>query len=137
MIIDCDISENEWNRYIKKQYGKKYRCFRDELNIWSIKCKYCFIQPYSIIEKELVAVLTYKTQRGVNLIEKELQSNTALEFRISQHGDYEICIVFNEKNIKQMSELLSFGHRRQISENQRKILVERLKKARFVKNGGH
>ena len=135
-MIDCDVPESEWQRYIKKHYGKKYRVFRDELDIWSIKCKYGFIQPYSIFEKELVAILTYKSMRGVNLIEKELQSNTALGFRISQSGDYEVSIVFSEKNIKKIAELLKFNYKRQINEKERKILVERLKKARFVKNGG-
>ena len=73
--------------------------------------------------------------RGINILFKKLQRNKALDFRISQLGDFEVCIVFNEKNIKQFAELLSFNYRRQISEKQRKILVERLKKARAIKNG--
>ncbi len=136
LTTNRDISESEWQRYLKKQYGKKYRVFFDELGISSIKCKYGFLQPYSIVDKELVAVLTYETQRGINILLRKLQTDKALDWRISQHGDYEISIVFSEKDINKIAELLSFGHRRQISENQREILVERLKKARFVKNGG-
>lgn len=137
MLTDRDIPESEWQRYIKKEYGKKYRCFRDEIGIWSIKCKHGFIQPYSITKKQQHAILTFKSQRGINILLKKLQSQSALDWKTTQVGDYEICIAFNEKNIKQMSELLSFNYRRQISEKQRKILVERLKKARLVKNGGH
>jgi hypothetical protein len=80
--------------------------------------------------------LTYKTRRGINILLKKLQSKTALGCRISQCGDFEVCIAFNEKNIREFAELLTFNYRRQITEKQRKILIERLKKARFVKNGG-
>jgi len=134
-LRDRDLSLKKWQGYFKKQYGKKYRVFRDELGIWSIKCKYGFVQPFSIVKKELVAVLTYKSLRGVNILVKKLQSESAPEFRISQLGDFEVSIVFSEKSIKQIAELLSFGHKRQISENERKILAERLKKARAMKNG--
>ena len=132
---DRDIPERLWRGYLKKKYGKKYRIFFDKLGISSIRCKYGFVQPYSILKKELVAALTYKTSRGINILLKNLQSQKALEFRINQRGDFEVCIVFDEKYMNKMAELLSFGHRRQISEKQRKILAERLEKARAVKNG--
>jgi hypothetical protein len=131
-VLDCDIPLGQWQSYIKKQYGKKYRVFRDELGIWSIRCKYGFIQPYSIVKKELIAILMYKTSRGINILLRKLQSESAPSFRISQRGDFEVSIVFNEKNIKQFAELLSFNYKRQISEKQHMILVERLKKARAI-----
>ena len=124
---DSNISDSVWNRYLKKKYGKTYRVFRDELGVWSIRCRYGFVQPYSIANKELVAVLTYRTSRGINILIQKLQSEPALEFRISQRGDFEVSLLFNEKNINQMDRLLSFGHRRQISEEQKKILIARLK----------
>ncbi|MEF8848858.1 MAG: hypothetical protein V5A68_06965 [Candidatus Thermoplasmatota archaeon] len=131
--LDRDIPQSDWYQYIKKQYGKKYRIFRDELGIWSIKCKYGFLQPYSIVKKELVAVLTYKTLRGVNILLKKLQRKTAPDFRISQLGDFEVSIVFNEKDVKYFAELLKFNYKRQISEKERKKLIQRLKKAREAK----
>jgi len=134
VFSDKNIFLQKWQLYLKKQYGKKYRVFRDELGIWSIKCKYGFIQPYSIIKKELVAILTYKSLRGINILLQNLHLKTAPESRISQLGDFEVCIVFNEKDIKQFAELLSFGHKRQITEKQRKFLSKQLKKARKIKN---
>ena len=133
---DMIIPLSTWQGYIKKCYGKKYRVFFDEIGISSIRCKYGFIQPYSIIKKELVAVLTYKSLRGINILLRELQSETAPAHRISQLGDFEVCIVFDEKNIKQFAELLKFNYKRQISKKEHKILCERLKKARKVLNGG-
>jgi len=132
-FLDRDIKKGVWQKYIKKRHGKKYRVFRDELGIWNIKCKYGFIQPYSIVKNELIAVLTYKTQRGIKILLKKLQSQTALAYRISQLGDFEVNIVFNEKNIKQFAELLKINYRRQISKKEHKILCERLKKARKIK----
>jgi hypothetical protein len=132
--LDRDIPFSQWQIYIKKQYGKKYRIFRDELGIWSIRCKYGFVQPFSIIKKEFVAILMYKTSRGINILLRKLQRKTAPSFRISQRGDFEVSIVFSEKNVKEFAELLSFNYRRQISAKQRKILIERLKKARSVRN---
>jgi len=136
MILDRDFNERTWQLYIKKQYGKKYRVFRDEIGIWSIRCKYGFIQPYSIVKKELVAVLTYKTSRGIYILLKKLQTETAPKHRISQLGDFEVCIAFDEKNVKQFAELLTFNYKRQVSKKEHKILCERLKKARKLKTGG-
>ena len=56
--------------------------------------------------------------------------------KINQSGDFEVSICFNEKDVNKIDTLLKFGHVRQISEKQRKILAERLKKARAVKNNG-
>jgi hypothetical protein len=134
-VLDRDINERTWQLYIKNQYGKKYRVFRDEIGIWSIRCRYGFIQPYSIVKKELVAVLTYKTLRGVYILLKKLQTETAPKHRISQLGDFEVCIVFDEKNVKQFAELLKFNYKRQVSKKEHKILCERLKKARECKTG--
>jgi len=134
MILDKDIPLILWNKYFKKHYGKKYRVFRDEIGIWSIKCRYGFVQPYSIVKKELVAILSYKSQRGIKILLKNIQNIKALDFRISQRGDFEVSIVFSEKDIKQFAELLGFKRKRQISEQERKILALRLEKARAVKN---
>jgi hypothetical protein len=131
MSDDRDISTSDWNRYIKKQYGKKYRIFRDEIGIWSIKCRYGFIQPYSIVEKKLVAVLTYKSGRGITALKKNLRLETAPASRIVQDGDYEVSIAFAEKDAFYFAELLHFGTKRQVSERERKILAEQLKKARL------
>ena len=108
VLLDRDIPKRIWMRYLKKQHGKKYRVYRDELGIWSIRCKYGFVQPYSIVKKELLAVLTYKTQRGINILLENLQSQTALTFRISQHAEFEVCIVFSENDIKKIAKLLIF-----------------------------
>ena len=90
-ILDRDLSDRRWNLYLKK-YHKKYRCFIDEIGIWSIKCRYGFIQPYSVVQKKLVAVLTYKSSRGINILLNHLQSDSAPDFIITQHGDFEINI---------------------------------------------
>ncbi len=136
VLSDRDIPKSKWQLYLKKKYGDKYRVFRDEIGIWSIKCKYGFVQPFSITKKQLVAVSTYKTQRGIKILLRKLQSETAPDYRINQLGDFEVSLVFAEKNIKKFAELLKFNYKRQISKKQRKILCERLKKARKIKNGG-
>jgi len=127
---DRDVADSEWNRYLKKKYGSKYRVYRNEIGVWSIKCRYGFIAPFSIINQELKAVLTYQTQRGINILLKKLQQETALDFRIENHGDYELSLVFSEKDIEKMAELLLFGRKRQVSEEQRKILAARVKAGR-------
>jgi len=106
--LDCNIKKNEWKKYLKR-YKKCYRCFHGEIGIWSIKCKYGFIQPYSIIEKKLVAILTYKSQRGINYLLKRLQIEKAPAFEIVQRGDFEVSICFYEKDIEYFVELLKFG----------------------------
>ncbi len=133
--VDQDFSKRPWNLYLKK-YQKRYRLFRDEIGVWSIKCKYGFIQPFSIAKGQLVAVLEYKSMRGVNILIKKLQSQSTLSFKLSQHGDSEVNICFHEKDIKFFAELLIFGHVRQINSEQRKILVERLEKACAAKERG-
>lgn len=135
--MDRDIKSGQWARYLKK-YKDKYLLNRDELGIWQIRLKQNlgYIQPYSIEKKQLVAILNFKSQQHKTFFKKRLIGNEGSVVKIMQEGIDELCLVFDEKNIKLLETLLKIRKKYKITQKQRKKLVERLKKAREIKNGG-
>jgi len=133
---DKTIKQTTWNRYLKK-YSDDYKVYRNDEGIWTINCKYGFIQPYSIKHKQLIAVLTYKTQRGVNILLKKFSSDKAPDIKISQLGDFEVSIVFDEKDVVTVAELLHFRVRRHMTEEQRQFAIENLKNTRKFRKNTH
>jgi hypothetical protein len=116
---DINIPQKEWNSYLKK-YEKEYKVFKDEIGIWSIKCKHGFIQPHSMIDKELAAILNFKSQRGINLLKSACLSQQLQTSRITQEGDQDIVIVFNEKEIKTASCVFGCSKKKKLNEGLRK-----------------
>jgi hypothetical protein len=127
--LDSDISLKVWNKYLKR-YSSLYRCYVDEIGIWSIRCRNGFVQPYSIVKKELVAVLDFKSKKALTYFLKKLHKNNGNDYKISQIGDQDITITFCEDNIKKASVLFKFCRKKKISAELRNVLVERLEKAR-------
>ena len=124
---DRNISDRIWNSYIHKFDGK-YITFSDEIGICSIKLnrKLGFIQPYSIKKRQLVAVLTFRSGQHKTFFMKKIPT---VGF-ISQNGDSELCIVFNEKDIKKFENILGIRKRRKLSDEQRKVLSNNMHKLR-------
>ena len=92
MIIDRDITESVWNRYLKK-YNNKYMLERDEIGIWGIRLKQNlgFIQPYSLVDKQLVAVMTFRSSQHKTFFKKKLVGNVGFLVEITQEGVDELC----------------------------------------------
>ncbi len=130
---DMDIPLNSWQSYLKK-YKDKYLLEHNELGIWQIRLKrnLGFIQPYSIINKKLVAVLDFKTPNALTFFLKRAQG---FDVKTSQRGDLDLCIVFDEKNIKSVENLFKIRKKYKLSKKEREKRVKRIKKARMVKNG--
>lgn len=135
-LLDRDILESVWNRYLQK-YKDKYLLERDEIGIWSIrlKQKLGFIQPYSIVKQQLVAVMSFRSSQHKTFFKKKLVGNMGLLVKITQEGIDELCLMFDEKNIKQLETLLKIRKKFKISKKERERRIQRLKKARIVRNG--
>lgn len=132
---DRDIHESVWNRYLKK-YKDKYLLERDEIGIWGIrlKQKLGFIQPYSLIKNQLVAVMTFRSQQHKTYFKKRLVGNVGFLVKITQEGVNELYLVFDEKNIKQLETLLKIRKKYKISKKERERRIQRVKKARECKS---
>jgi hypothetical protein len=135
-VLDRDIQLSVWNQYLKK-YDDHYLLRRDEIGICSIhlKQKLGFIHPYSIVHKQLVAVLTFRSKNHMTFFKKRLVTYKDLGLRIMQEGDFELCILFFEKDIKLVENLFKIRKKYKLTEKERKIRSERLRKARAVKVG--
>jgi len=131
---DRDIPESIWNRYLKK-YKDKYLLERDEIGIWGIrlKQKLGFIQPFSLIDKQLVAVMTFRSQQHKTFFKKKLVGNVGFLVKITQEGIDELCLMFDEKNIKQLETLLKIRKKYKISKKERERRIQRVKIARESK----
>jgi len=126
---DIEISQEFWNRYLKP-YKDRYRCFCDEQGIWSIKCKKGFIQPYSIEKKQLVAVLDFKTIRQLTWFKKKLQYKATNTTQISQEGDMDICVVFDEDSLKKLVVVFKVYKKKKLSAQTKEKLRKNLILAR-------
>ena len=135
-ILDRDVCKSEWSRYLKK-YFDKYLLVRDELGIWSLRLKenLGFIQPYSLVNKRLVAVMTFRSKQHKTFFKKRLIENRGFELKITQEGDNELCIVFDEKNLNDVETLFKIRKKYKLTKKEREKRVERMKLARSAKNG--
>ena len=135
-VLDRDLPKSVWDRYLKK-YNDKYLLNRDELGIWQIRLKQNlgFIQPYSIVKKQLVAILNFNSQQHKTFFKKKLKGNIESMVKTTQEGIDELCLMFDEKNIKQLETLFKIRKRYKFSKKELQKRVERLKKARAVRNG--
>ncbi|MCJ7570333.1 MAG: hypothetical protein MUO82_00425 [Candidatus Thermoplasmatota archaeon] len=58
-----------------------------------------------------------------------------LGFKITQEGDSELYIMFNENDIKKLESLFKISKKYRISKREREKRIERLRLARKMKNG--
>ena len=129
---DRDLKFNVWQHYMKK-YSDHYLLNRDELGIWQIRLKENLghIQPFSIVNKKLVAILDFNTKNKKTFFIKRTHD---FEVRINQEGEQDLCIVFDEKNIKQCEKLFKIRKRYKISKKEIQKRIQRIEKAREIKN---
>ena len=122
--LDRDIPASTWNTYLKA-YKDRYQLRRDEIGIWSIRLNknLGFIQPYSIVKKQLHAILTFRSSQHKTWFLKKLDADMI----VSQEGDTELCIVFNESNLQKYEDLLCIRKRKNLSIEQRQRLSSRMK----------
>ena len=112
MKNDKDIPTTKWNRYLKK-YNKEFVLHTDDVGCWQIKLrkKIGFIQPYSIVNKELVAILNFKSNTGKSYWLKNLSNVEKIDLEITQDGESELCIKFKEKDIYALETLFLYYRR--------------------------
>ena len=135
MILDRDLSLSQWQGYLKK-YSDKYLLKCGELGNWQIRLKenLGFIELYSLVKRQLVAVLTFRSCKHKTYFKKRLVGNIGNLVKITQEGEYELCLKFDEKNIKQLEFLLKIRKKFRISKKERLRRIKRLEKARFMRN---
>ena len=136
-MLDRDILKSEWNQYLKK-YVDKYMLMRDEVGVWSIRLKQNlgFIQPYSLLNKRLVAVMTFRSKQHKTFFKKRLIKKQGIDLRTIQEGDIDLCVMFAEKTLGEVETLFKIRKKFKLSKKEREKRIQRLKKARLVKNGG-
>ena len=96
-IKDVLMLPSIWCGYLKKY--TKFDVYRDNSNIYCIRCKYGFLMPYCISKRLIVAVLDFKSQKGLNSIIRKL-NDSLIDYEITQEGVCDICIVFKEKDLQ-------------------------------------
>lgn len=125
MIRDRDISESEWNKYLDK-YTTMYVIHIDEIGISCIKLNknMGYIQPYSIVNKKLIAVMDFKHNKTKNIIKRKLER---MNIQIVQDGDCELSFVFPESILKSMESIINIRKRRDLSEKTREKYRQTIK----------
>ena len=127
-MLDRDISQRTWNGYLTK-YSKDYVLFTDEIGITSIKLKKGLgcIQPYSIPNKQLHAILTFRSAKHMTYWKNHPIRKDFVEQGSTQMGSQDMCIQFPESEINLWSNLLSFYRRKNLSTAQRQAIADRFK----------
>jgi hypothetical protein len=128
-MIDRDIPDGVWNKHMKK-YGDIYQLKMDEDFIWGIRCKNGRVVPYSIVKDQLVAVLDFETSRQLTFFQKKLRQEAGCDYKITQEGDTDVCILFQAQDLKKMTHLLRLRRKRQLSPETLAKYRENIKKAR-------
>ena len=131
MIPDRDISDSQWNRYMQK-FGDKYRLIKDEINHWHLKCKYGIVAIYSIINHQLCFVGDFRSPRHKSGFKRTLIKNK-FQHQISQEGDNDLVVVFDENLLDSMSQALRIYRKKRISAEQRERLRIQMRKVREMK----
>lgn len=127
-----DIPNSIWNTYLKK-YEKEYRVKKDENDIYQILCRYGNIQLYSMFEKKLCAALGFRTSRHLTGFLTKIKG---LDYTISQRGDSDIVIVFNEKDLSKFTKACIIRMKRKcvkVTPERREQLRKQLELARKKK----
>ena len=122
--VDADVPLNIWNGYLKK-YNDKYQTVFDELGTCQIRLLkgLGFIQPYSIIHKRLVAVMSFRSVRHKSGFKSKMVKTRLHGLEITQEGDTDICVSFPESIINKAVGLFLIRRRKHISVEHHKHLV--------------
>ena len=123
--LDRDLSDRTWNTYCKK-FGNKYIIDHDEINIAVLRCTFGNIQPYSIIKKQLCFVGDFRSVRHKNAFKKKC----TFKHKITQEGDTDIVIMFSEGILDSTAQKLKIHRKKNLSDEQRNVLRERMAKIR-------
>lgn len=127
---DMEIPSRVWNTYLTK-YKEKYRVHINGKNneyIMSIWCKpkeKHFIQPYSIVKKQLVFVGTFNSPKGITYLKRKLPNYCKVVFET----ETEINVVFPESKIEELVNILKIYRRKKLSKENIKILKKNLAQA--------
>lgn len=130
-IIDRDLPDSDWHRYMKK-FGNKYRLFKDDINHWHLQCKFGQVSLYSMIGHQLCFVGDLRSPRHLSGFKRTLVKNS-FQHMISQEGDTNIVIAFDEKFLNSMAQTLRIYKKKKISEEQRERLRMQIQKARKMR----
>ena len=132
---DYNIPDCFWRQYLEK-FKDRYLLERDEIGIWQIRLKQNlgFIQPYSIVKGQLVAVLSFRSQQHKTFFRKRLVGSIGFLVKITQEGVDELCLMFDENMLKQLETLLKIRKRYRLSQRQRELRIKRLEQARKNKS---
>jgi hypothetical protein len=125
---DFEIPLRLWQKYLKK-FTKKYIIDIDEIGINQIRCKYGSIQTYSIINQKLCFVGEFKSKNKLTRFIKKLPDHCF----ISQLGDFDIIVVFDESKLDDLVELFEIRKRRKLSIERREELRINIGKVREMK----
>lgn len=123
---DREIPETVWNNYMRV-FDNKYKVFKDTAGIYYLSCKYGSIQLHSMLRHQLAAVLTFKSLQGVNKTIKALKELAPGSY-VSQNGDNDVVIVFNEVDLDEVAGYLRVRYKRQYTPEQKQKLMERFYK---------
>ena len=136
ILLERDIPLRRWNCYLKK-YDDRYLINCSELGNWQIRLKQNlgYIELYSLVKKQLVAVLSFRSGKHKTFFKKRLVGNIEKLVKITQEGEFELCLMFDEKNIKQLEFLLKIRKHYKISKKERENRKIRVNKSRAVRNG--
>ncbi len=127
IVLDRDISQRKWNSYLKKYQESYVIDSRNGISVIRLKKKLGWIEPYSITKKQLVAVLTFNSGQHKTFFKRKLVGFKGFELQITQEGDYELCIRFNENDMKALEPLFSYYPRKKYSDRQRKQYARNVK----------
>ncbi len=111
-----------------KAYAHKYMVFRNEDHIWSIKCKYGIIQPYSLKNNLLVFVCTFPTR----LRKTRFLSNKPSFLYNIQDSHVECNLTFPQEKLEELEKYLTIKKRNIVPEEERERRSQRMKE--FHKN---
>ena len=125
---DSEISDRVWNLYIKK-YCHQYLLRKDEQGIWTVRCKYGSIQPYSIINKKLCFVAEYPTSRKKTFALKNLPKFCTL----TQEGDADFVCSFDEDKLGLLENVFIIRKKRKLSKETREQLSQHMINVRSSK----
>ena len=130
---DQDVEMDQiWNNYLKK-YRKDYKIQKDEAGVWTIRCKYGNIQPYSLCRsKQLCFVADFNSPRRLSSFVSKTKD---LSCKNTQEGYCDMVLVFNEEDLAKFAEVCRIRKKRHIktTPERRAQLCEQLANARKQK----
>jgi len=117
-----------FNNHLNK-YQDQYKIFKTNDDIYSIKCRYGIIQPFSLKKQLLIFVGTFQSKRKKSAFLKIKPSSC----EIIQDCETECSLKFPETKLKELENYLQIKKKRILTEEQKLVLTNRIAQARLVK----